>query len=672
MCRGRSSIRHRRGLCTFAAQAIARIRNQSNILQKHDLGEDTGQIVALKVLHRFSSNDSNYVERFRREASLASSIDHPNVVKIFEVGQDGDQHFMALEFLPESLARVIEGGGQMRLDRATEFGVQIADGLAEAHALGIVHRDIKPQNILIGTDGVAKVTDFGIARADVMNSVTATGDVVGTPHYMSPEQSRGEETDARSDVYSLGCMLYQMVTGELPFNGNTPLAVIRQQIEDEPTPMGELRADLTPGLESVVHRAMAKDRDGRFQSISDLSTAPRDSLPEIEVVTREGPRAEPAVALPITRAQPSERPSHTWMETWVGAWQRARRSRLAQTAAVLSLLLALAVGPVRLGLWDEVSGFVGISRPETPQSAPQPQASVPPGAPAEVLATAVSPPATVPPIQSAAPLGRGVLVPPPADQLAPSANVEVVLAAAEPARLVSPQGQITVDIGAGAVRDDVTLTYQPVKPDQIPPLPLGFTLSEGAFDLSVTGAPAEEQDKFRFDTPIVVTISLSVRDVVLAGGASRNIVIQHFHADRWELLPTTVDFVDMVARAEVDGLSIFALTIREPEPEPAAALESTPATALPTAAAAANIATAAGSTAAAAPTLTPTSTLTPTPPTRRPTSTPTRTLKPTVSAALQPPVTPTPTPTPTITPAPTILPTITPTPTPAAPLISAL
>ena len=108
---------------------------------------DTGQIVALKVLHASLSNDSTFVERFRREASLAASIDHPNVVKIFEVGQDGDQHFMALEFLPESLARVIEGGGQMRLDRVAEFGVQIADGLAEAHALGIVHRDIKPQNI---------------------------------------------------------------------------------------------------------------------------------------------------------------------------------------------------------------------------------------------------------------------------------------------------------------------------------------------------------------------------------------------------------------------------------------------------------------------------------------------------------------------------------------------
>ena len=180
---------------------------------------DSGQIVAVKVLHPSLTGNHDYLERFRREASLASSIDHPNVVKIFEVGADGDRHFITLEFLPESLSRVIEGAGALPVERAAAFGIQIAQGLAAAHALGIVHRDVKPQNVLIGPDGVAKLTDFGIARGELLPTMTATGSTMGTPHYMSPEQARGERADERSDLYSLGCVLYQMLAGEVPFKG---------------------------------------------------------------------------------------------------------------------------------------------------------------------------------------------------------------------------------------------------------------------------------------------------------------------------------------------------------------------------------------------------------------------------------------------------------------------
>ena len=219
---------------------------------------NTGQIVALKVLHPTLSGDRTYIERFRREASLAASIDHPNVVKIFVVGQDGDRHFIALEFLPESLAGIIEGVGQLRIEGAAQYGVQIADGLAAAHALGIVHRDVKPQNVLIGQDGTAKVTDFGIARSESLATMTATGAVMGTPHYMSPEQAQGERADARSDVYSLGCMVYQMLAGEVPFKGDTPLSVIMQQVNDQPRGLRDLRSDLPRQLEAVVDRSMAR------------------------------------------------------------------------------------------------------------------------------------------------------------------------------------------------------------------------------------------------------------------------------------------------------------------------------------------------------------------------------------------------------------------------------
>ena len=257
----------------------------------------TGQIVALKVLHVHLTGDSSYVERFRREASMAASIVHDNVVRIFEVGEDERRHYIALEFFPENLARVIESGGPMRTDRAAAFGVQIADGLAAAHALGIVHRDVKPQNVLIGQDGSAKVTDFGIARAELLSTMTATGAVMGTPHYMSPEQARGERADARSDVYSLGCVIYQMLTGEVPFKGETPLAVLRQHIEEQPSPVRERRRDVPRGLTSVVERAMAKDPGRRYQNAGEMAEALRASAPGL---------AEPAWQ---AQRQPTSQPS---------------------------------------------------------------------------------------------------------------------------------------------------------------------------------------------------------------------------------------------------------------------------------------------------------------------------------------------------------------------------
>ncbi len=389
---------------------------------------DSGQIIALKVLHPTLSGDRGYIERFRREASLAASINHPNVVKIFEVGQDGDRHFMAMEFLPESLARVVESGGQMRLEGAAQFGLQIAEGLAAAHALGIVHRDIKPQNVLIGPDGAAKVTDFGIARAESLNTMTATGVVMGTPHYMSPEQARGERADTRSDVYSLGCMMYHMLAGQVPFTGETPLAVIRQQIEEQPRRLRDRRKDLPRSLEALIERAMAKDPSRRYEGAGEMAEAIRAVAPGVsKPVTPQGRRAAPPPAVtppqaatPPTPQPTPESPSTTWMNDWAVAWRKAHGRRLAWVGTLISLSLALTIAGVQLDGYDRVREFIDstgwfvttartVATPAQPEPTARPVATrVPPEpigtpAPTPAMAIAAQPAPTARPVASRVP-----------------------------------------------------------------------------------------------------------------------------------------------------------------------------------------------------------------------------------------------------------------------------
>ena len=234
----------------------------------------SNRVVAVKVLHQNFSADDSYVRRFQREATIAASIDHPNIVQIFEVGEDDGRHFMVMEHLPESVDNLIGTG--LPTKSASRFAAQIADGLQVAHEAGIIHRDIKPQNILIGPDGMPKVTDFGIARSDMMSAMTATGVLMGTPYYMSPEQARGDNPDLRSDVYSLGCLYYQLLTGALPFYASTPIVVLRLQIDNEPKPLHELKADIPEGIVRIVERAMRKVPDERFQSMADMASAIRN------------------------------------------------------------------------------------------------------------------------------------------------------------------------------------------------------------------------------------------------------------------------------------------------------------------------------------------------------------------------------------------------------------
>ena len=236
----------------------------------------TAMTVAVKVLIRQSVTD---VERLRREASLVQAIDHQNVVRLIEVGESEGLHFMVMEFIPETLSTLIEITGALPVERAVALATGISDGLGYAHSQGIVHHDIKPQNVLLTPDGTPKVTDFGIARGEMLNTMTATGAMMGTPFYMSPEQANGERGDPRSDVYSLGCLLYQLLSGEVPFSGGSPLSVLRRHVEELPEPLKTKLPGIPDAVVRCVEQAMAKDPAQRYADGDAFSAALRRALP---------------------------------------------------------------------------------------------------------------------------------------------------------------------------------------------------------------------------------------------------------------------------------------------------------------------------------------------------------------------------------------------------------
>jgi serine/threonine-protein kinase len=237
-----------------------------------------GRQVALKLLHRRFAEDEEFVERFRREASAAAGLQHPNVVQVFDRGEWDGTYYIAMEFLPgRSLKQVVQDHGALDPTLAADLAIQVLTAARFAHRRGIVHRDIKPHNVIVDDEGRAKVTDFGIARAGA-SDMTETGSVMGTAQYLSPEQAQGHPVDARSDLYSIGVVLYEMLTGVVPFDAESPVTVALKQVSEAPVPAIQRNPAIPPALDAVVMHALRKDPNARFQDADEFIAALEHAL----------------------------------------------------------------------------------------------------------------------------------------------------------------------------------------------------------------------------------------------------------------------------------------------------------------------------------------------------------------------------------------------------------
>lgn len=251
------------------------------------------RFVAVKVLRPDLQNDEEFVRRFNVEAQAAASLAHPNIVSIYDVGNEDGLHYIVMEYIEgKTLKEYIDEKHVLPWREAVEYAIQIGRGLEQAHKNSIIHRDIKPHNIIMTKDGVLKVTDFGIARANVQSTMTCDDSAIGSVHYISPEQARGGYTDERSDIYSLGIVLYEMLTGVVPFDNESPVTVAIKHIQEKPVPPREHNISIPLPLEKVVLKAIAKELSARYKNVTefidDLQSILDDPAREVRTEPEDG------------------------------------------------------------------------------------------------------------------------------------------------------------------------------------------------------------------------------------------------------------------------------------------------------------------------------------------------------------------------------------------------
>lgn len=451
--------------------------------------------VAVKILNPALAADPLFVERFRREAQAAAALNHPNIVTIYDTGTTDDTYFIVMEYVPgPNLKEIIRAHGPLPEGEALAIGAQVAAALGAAHAHRLIHRDIKPHNILRGPEGSAKVTDFGIARAAGASQLTATQTVMGTAHYLSPEQALHQPLDGRSDLYSLGVVLYEALTGRVPFEGDSLVAVAMRQVHDSPPPMRQINTDISPRAEAVVMRALAKDPAARYQSAAEMGaallTASGAPHPPAHEPTQTRPAVIETAALPpaLPPVIPQAMPSDDRRRSIPPAVTDERRSRRWLVLPVIAALCALIALAGLFALRNDGRGTAATAAPTSvagvpttiPASAvpvstvapsPAPVATAtqsPPVAPTAAPAIVAALPTAVPtvPAPSPTPLAPPTATPAPvptATVIPPTATAPPATAPPQPTEPPAPptaNAPIGVAGGASSPAQAVQLFYQ--------------------------------------------------------------------------------------------------------------------------------------------------------------------------------------------------------------------
>lgn len=328
--------------------------------------------VAVKILKSEFVNDKEFLERFNKEAQVAATISSPHIVNVYDVGHDGDIHYIVMEYVEgQTLKEYIDANGMLSWQETVEYAIQICSALDRAHKNGIIHRDIKPQNIILTNDGVLKVTDFGIARAATNETTNMGESTMGSVHYFSPEQARGGYTDAKSDLYSLGIVMYELITGILPFNGESPIAIAIKHMQEKPVSPKEFNISVPLSVEAIILKAMSKEQSLRYQSaeemLADLNKAMQKPsehiIPDVPVNYGDTIKMEPVKPEPKPNPKPdseagstARRPVHTDGRRTTDK-NKKTAEKGTKTAVALAIISSFAV--IVLAMWLVLWGLLG-------------------------------------------------------------------------------------------------------------------------------------------------------------------------------------------------------------------------------------------------------------------------------------------------------------------------